>query len=218
MIMPEIYKRADKTKESNTGELISSEKHRNGSLSAYMVRPKNVRFETQEQGEEIVLLLRQHPVVNLGWFLAIIVMLTAPFIAAPFILQGNFIPSDIPIGYMLVLPLLWYLGVLGYTFANFLHWYFNVYIVTNLRVVDIDWVGLLYKEFSATQLGRIQDITYKQGGLLDTFFDFGTIYIQTAGAEPNFEFEDVPMPNQVVKQINELLEKQDNKTPVTKTL
>ena len=69
-------------------------------------------------------------------------------------------------------------------------------------------MGLLYKQLSSSQLDKIQDVTYKQGGISDTFFNFGTVLIQTAGTEPNFEFEAVPRPNQVVEQINQIIETQ----------
>jgi membrane protein YdbS with pleckstrin-like domain len=72
--------------------------------------------------------------------------------------------------------------------------------------VDVDWLNLLYKKLSTTQLGRIQDVTYKQGGLLDLFFDYGDVFIQTAGTEQNFEFEKVPQPQSVVRAIDELIE------------
>ena len=177
-----------------------------GMLSAFMVRPKGVRFETQESEEDILLFMRQHLVTNTGWVFASLVLLTLPPILTPFLLRLNIFPPSIPAGYYLVLPLLWYLGIAGFVLTNFLKWYFNVYIVTNRRVVDIDWLSLLYKQLSSTQLNKIQDVTYKQGGVVDSFFDFGNVVIQTAGTEENFEFDAVPQPEAVVRQINEILE------------
>ena len=173
-----------------------------------MVRPNGVRFETQEETEEVILLMRRHPITNLGWILSMAVLLLVPTIVAPLILRSGLPAMDFSWGYYLIIPLMWYLGTFGYGFACFLSWYFNVYIVTNKRIVDIDWMGLLYKQLSSSQLDKIQDVTYKQGGISDTFFNFGTVLIQTAGTEPNFEFEAVPRPNQVVEQINQIIETQ----------
>ena len=172
-----------------------------------MVRPGGIRFETQEAKEEIILLLRRHPVTNVGWILVTLLLIIFPVFFFSFILSANIVPKNMPLGYFVVLPILWYLGTLGFAFTNFLFWYFNVYIVTNTRIIDIDWISILYKEFSSTQLSKIQDVTYKQGGILDSFFDFGTVYLQTAGTETNFEFELVPHPQHVVRQIDEILEK-----------
>jgi membrane protein YdbS with pleckstrin-like domain len=177
-----------------------------GALSMFMVRPKNITFETQEDDEEIILFLRQHYIVNAGWVFATLVLLFVPTILGPLMLTSNLIPPGIPGGYFVVIPLIWYLGLFGFALINFLQWYYNVYIVTNERVVDVDWLNLLYKKLSTTQLGRIQDVTYKQGGLLDLFFDYGDVFIQTAGTEQNFEFEKVPQPQSVVRAIDELIE------------
>lgn len=176
------------------------------SLSSFLVRPKLVRFQTQEKDEEVVLFLRKHPVTNLGWVITVLIALALPISTFPIIFQTGLIPENLPAGYFVVLPYLWYLGVFGFGFANFLSWYFNVNIVTNERLIDIDWLGLLYRRHSSTMLERVQDVTYKQTGILDSFFDYGSVYVQTAGTEPNFEFLHIPKPNEVATQINKLLE------------
>lgn len=176
-------------------------------LSAFMVRPDGIKFETQEAKEEILLFMRRHLITNVPWVFSSLVLLVIPLIIVPLLVGTQTLPAGLPPGYFLILPLLWYLGTFGFVLVNFLHWYFNVYIVTNERVVDIDWENLLYKQISSTQLEKIQDVTYKQGGIIDSFFDFGNVYIQTAGTEPNFEFDAVPKPEHVVRQINAILEK-----------
>ena len=50
----------------------------------------------------------------------------------------------------------------------------------------------------------IQDVTYKQGGVVRTMFNFGTIYIQTAAEKPNFDFVDVPNPSLVVRVLQKM--------------
>ena len=179
---------------------------KNKFFSAFMVRPNGVRFETQEETEEVILLMRRHPITNLGWILSMAVLLLVPTIVAPLILRSGLPAMDFSWGYYLIIPLMWYLGTFGYGFACFLSWYFNVYIVTNKRIVDIDWYSLLYKKLASAQLEKIQDVNYKQSGLIESFFDFGDIHIQTAGTEPNFDFEHIPQPDRVVREINKILE------------
>ena len=186
------------------------EKPKNHFLSAFMVKPDGVRFETQEANEQVLLLMRRHPVTNLGWIFSASILFLLPMFITPIVIRFGLNLLHLPTGYYVILPLLWYLGSCGYTLISFLNWYFNVYIVTNERVVDVDWYGLLYKQLSSTQLAKIQDVTYKQSGILDTFFNFGTVFIQTAGTEPNFEFTAVPKPHQVVEQINEIIERHGN--------
>ena len=200
--MPDVYTKAPVKKGLN------GLTPQGGSLSAFAVLPKDIRFETQEANEEIVIFLRQHVIVNAGWIFASIILALLPTIVEILLSGTNLLPT-LPAGYYVVIPALWYLGLFGYIFVSFLHWYFNIYIVTNERVVDIDWVSLLYKHFASTRLDKVQDVSYKQACILDLFFNFGHVYIQTAGSEQNFEFAAVPKPDLIVRQINELVEEKN---------
>ncbi len=75
--------------------------------------------------------------------------------------------------------------------------------MTNERIVDIDFVNLLHKDIAETQLERVQDISYNTKGILATMFNFGDVTIQTAGEVPNFIFERVPKPSEVVDIISD---------------
>ena len=187
---------ADKPKESALKKLLGS----------YLVKPDGFHFETQETEEEILIFMREHPIVNAGWITVTIILFLLPLTVIPLLMNNLLFLKGLPSGYYVILPLLWYLGVFGYIFTNFMQWYFNVYIVTNNRIVDIDWYSLLYKKLASAQLEKIQDVNYKQSGLIESFFDFGDIHIQTAGTEPNFDFEHIPQPDRVVREINKILE------------
>ena len=188
--MPTIYKApAPKTKTSMKA------------LAYFAVNPDGVRFETQEEKEDVVLFLRQHPIVNVPWIIGAIVMLIAPTVLFPFIFSFLPIAGALPVGYMIVGTVFWYVATFGFILGNFLYWFFNIYIVTNERVVDIDFLYLLYKRFSQAELTKIQDISYASGGVLATIFDYGNVTIETAGEAPNLEFEKVPHPQKVVETI-----------------
>jgi hypothetical protein len=90
--------------------------------------------------------------------------------------------------------------------AGFINWFFNVYIVTNERIVDVDFINILYKQVSSTRLNLIQDVTVKTGGVVRAFFDYGDVFVQTAGTEANFDFHAVPHPQQVAHEIEKLME------------
>ncbi len=185
--------------------------YRKAMLGAFIVEPEGVKFETQDDSEQVLLFLRQHPVTNMGWIFAVIILVFIPVFISPVIISSGLLSAQVPLGLYIILPLVWYLGTFGYAFTSFLYWYFNIYIVTNKRIVDIDWLNLLFRQVSSAQIEKIQDVTYKMGGILDSFFNFGSVFIQTAGPDPNFEFEAVPNPERVVRKINELLGK-----PITK--
>jgi uncharacterized membrane protein YdbT with pleckstrin-like domain len=120
-------------------------------------------------------------------------------------------PIEIPAGYVVVGTVFWYVASFGFFLTVFLQWYFNIFIVTDKRIIDIDFLYLLYKKFAEAQLFRIQDVSFRTGGIMATMFNFGDVLIQTAGELPNFVFEKVPRPSDVVHIISDLTETEKGK-------
>jgi len=208
--MPDIYvasrksvKRPDRPRKKQSrpvSQKKTAAKKVFGSLTAFMKQPDHIRFETQEKKEKIVLLLRRHWFTNLPWIMGTFLLILAP-------LFFHFLPflSVFPWRFRFIGLLIWYMLTLAFAFEKFLSWCFNVNIVTDERIVDIDFYSLIYKEISHCKIDRIQDVTYRMGGVLRTLFDYGDVLIQTAGERPFFEFEAVPHPAKVVRKINDLL-------------
>ncbi|HNP89393.1 MAG: hypothetical protein BWY24_00295 [Microgenomates group bacterium ADurb.Bin219] len=168
-------------------------------FSAFALNPSGVNFENQKNDETVLLLLRQHWGVNTAWILAGILFFFLPWLFKYF--PGYYL---LPEKYQLAVFIGWYLLLAAFVFEKFLSWFFNVGIVTDRRVVDVDFFGLLYKEISDAELDKIEDVTLKQVGAIRTVFDFGDINIQTAGEKANIEFNDVPHPRRVVKLLEDL--------------
>jgi uncharacterized membrane protein YdbT with pleckstrin-like domain len=181
-------------------ESVKQEKPTRRSLSAYMVKPNNIHFETQDREEKIVLLLRRHVVTNIGWILMSVAMAVLPLMAL--VIPG---PELLPFRFQVIMFVSWYLFVIAFVFENFLSWYYNVYIITDERIVDVDFHSLLYKEVSQAKIDNIQDVTFVMGGMVRALFNYGTVYIQTAGEQLEFDFDDVPNPDRVAKILNELI-------------
>lgn len=177
-------------------------------LRAYISNPVGFHFESQEDEEQIVLLLRQHPITNLPWILGGITMLLAPIFVFPIFSFLNPLPN-MPFSFSFVFTIFWYCLTFSMVFVNYLHWFFNVYLVTNERIVDIDFNNLVHRELSSTRVSKVQDVTYKVSGVIRSIFDYGDVFVQTAGTEENFDFEAVPRPQLVVKKIGELIEKKE---------
>jgi uncharacterized membrane protein YdbT with pleckstrin-like domain len=178
-----------------------------GLLASFNYYPTKVNFETQEDKEQVVLLLRQHPIVNVRW-----ILITVLGIFAPIILSYFPILSFLPKNYQFIAVLGWYLLVVSYALQGFLYWFFNVYIVTTERVVDVDFYNLIYKKVSDADLIKIQDVSYNQGGVLRTLLNYGDVNIQTAGEVTNFDFEAVPQPDRVAKILQDLRQDEEQET------
>lgn len=178
-------------------------------LTAFAVNPQDLRFETQEEQEVVILFLRQHFIVNVPWILITILLLIAPTVIFPKLFSVLSINFSLPTGYFLIGTMFWYLATFGFALASFIGWFFNIYIVTNERVVDIDFLYLLYKKFSEAELTKIQDISYTSGGILAALFNYGNVSIETAGEAPNLLFELIPFPARTVETIRSLTEHEE---------
>jgi hypothetical protein len=173
--------------------------HTHRRMSSFSLYPEGVGFETREKEEKIILLLRQHPIINLKWIAGTIVLVFIPTLVRFFNIF-----SDLPTGVELVVTLAWYLVTMAYALENFLSWYFNVYFVTDERVVDVDFYNLIDKRVSEAGLDKIQDVSYTTAGVLGTILNYGHVFIQTAAEVSEFQFESVPSPEKVVKIIGDL--------------
>ncbi|MDP3724543.1 MAG: PH domain-containing protein [bacterium] len=165
-----------------------------------------IHFQSQHDGEEVLLALRQHPIVMMPklafGFLLLVVPLFLPFF--PF---ASVFPGIKIVPFLFVLTWLWLQCVALFFFEIFLSWYYNFYLLTNERVVDIDFVGLTHRSVSETAIRNVQDVTSKTHGFFQVLFGLGDVHIQTAGTTPEFEFPFLGNPEEVVRKISELLRK-----------
>ena len=173
--------------------------HSHNPLSTFLYFPDGVSFIAQEPKERIVLLLRRHPITNVPWIFFGLVMLFAPGVLSFFPIL-----SFLPERFQFLAVVLWYLITTAYVFESFLDWFFSVYIVTDERVFDVDFVNLVYREIAEANIDQIQDVNVKMGSVIRTLFNYGDIQIQTASAQPNIEFEASPDPDRVAKILREL--------------
>lgn len=168
-------------------------------LASFLMRPNGVSFETREDEEQIILFLRKHFVTNLPWIFISFVMFLVPTIV-----MTTGILETVPANFRFIFMMIWYLVSIAYTLESFLTWFFNVYIITDERIVDVDFYNLTYKEVSDANLDKIEDVTYKMGGVIRTLFNYGDVLIQTAAEVTNFDFLAVPYPDKVVKVLQDL--------------
>ncbi len=224
--MPEVYsakpkkRRKKRVKKKRVNEVVVDEvklMDKEGGFDSFwkslMAYPKKTKFEFQNKGEVVMLLMRRHPVTNWGWGLVSLVLLFIPFFWGEFPLLMAV--SD---GVVLSVTVLWYVGILLYVLQNLLLWFYNVYIVTDERVVDVDFFGLLYKNINVAQLRKIEDVSYSQIGILSSVFNYGTVVVQTASEQLSddmgqesaaFTFKAVSNPDRVVRVINQLMEQEE---------
>jgi len=196
-------KEKTKTKESKSANQPS---HKNSVhfYSSLGINPEGLIFENQEQDEEIVLLVRRDLITNVPWIATALFLIFAPILV--------FIFSDLVTPFIqvspqtqLIITLFYYLIVTGFILVEFTLWYFNVGLVTNRRMIDLDVSGILYKHTAETRLELIEDVSYAQVGSIRSIFNYGDVLIQTAAKFANFEFDRAPEPAKIVRIIGSMI-------------
>jgi len=167
---------------------------------AYHVLPGE-KFVTQQQDEEIALLLRSHPITNLGW-----ILLTSIMLLAPLILWLTGLADIVPFKYRFIGNLAWYMVTFMFAFGKFLQWYYSVFIITNERIVDIDFDNIMNRQMTSVNLNHVEEPVMSTRGFLETMMQFGNVSVQTAAETETMEAISVPYPNKVVDIISRLSE------------
>ncbi len=173
---------------------------------SFWEKPEGVLFEDKEKDEVILLLIRRHLITNIHWIFISIVLFITPLLFLPFsqsLSVFNFL--QLPTRYVVIFAIFYYLIAFTYLFVNFITWYFNISLITNKRIIDVNFSDLVYKSVSATKLTLLQDASYSQIGVLRSLFDYGDVLMQTAGSLDNFSFPGVPKPERVVRIVEELI-------------
>jgi len=172
--------------------------------SSYVINPKNISFIDQEADEEILLFIRRHFITNVPWLVGSFLLAILPVTLFPYLIA--FSPFPALNGQTLFLMIFfYYLIIFGYVLLKFTLWYFHVGIITNKRVVDIDIHGILYKDISEARNEYIQDVSYSQIGAVRSLFNYGDVFVQTAGSMQNIEFDRAPRPATIARIIGDLL-------------
>ena len=185
-------------------ELLKERHHSIGPLVAYCVRPTGFSFVNQEPDEVVLLFLRRHFITNVPWLVSLILLaLVPPLIMFISLLPGFFLFS-IPTQLSAILTSFYYLILLGYGFGKFVSWFYNIGVVTQKRIVDLDSSNILAHNSAASNFNEIVDVKFTQNGFFQSFFNYGDIHIQTEAIHANFEFLAAPMPTKVTDIISDL--------------
>ncbi|HAT73662.1 MAG: hypothetical protein US30_C0007G0006 [Candidatus Moranbacteria bacterium GW2011_GWF2_36_839] len=172
-------------------------------------------FEGQKNGEEILMVIHRHWFNILTHFSVIFFMIL--FLFGSYFLTAFFFDE---FSEQLLLNLTAFMRSLFFTFlwllffAIWIDYYFDVWIVTSERIINIEQKGLFTRVVSELELEKIQDVTTDVRGVIPTFLNYGHLLIQTAGERERFIFRNVPDPYEIkdtiMKLQNELENREEN--------
>ncbi|MBH1980362.1 PH domain-containing protein [Candidatus Saccharibacteria bacterium] len=170
------------------------------------------------KGEYVLTKLHRHPI---GLFAPVAItaflmsLLVAFWIMYPVILaesSSSDMPTTATIS-MIIVPLLLLVGIFGYIAV----WVYmrNTFYLTNESVIQEIQHSLFSKHEQTVSLGSIEDVSFRQTGILQTMLNYGTIRLSTEGEETTYRFHYVASPKNQVAMLNNAVESFKNGRPVT---
>lgn len=93
-------------------------------------------------------------------------------------------------------------------------WLNDTYQITKQYVIDIDRAPFGFRESrKQAELSRVENVRTEQFGLISNIFDFGRVYVETAGATSSIVFENVANPksiqSELFKRLSDFKKKQE---------
>lgn len=176
------------------------ETHEEGKKGLFNVFSQtNFTFEGRKPGEEIKVFTRRHWFVLLGPAISSLILSMLPIIliifGAKWILQYE-LATWFTLAWIMYLLCIWF----GLFYKLTMH-ALDVWIVTNERVIDSMQLGLFRRKVSELHLESIQDISVTTKGVIQSYFNFGDVEIQTGATAQRFKFEQIPKPIEVKDMI-----------------
>lgn len=166
-----------------------------------------------ESDETILKVVRKH------WFVIVTELILIGFVAlAPLalfvfgstqlaFLSQSGITFSIPGSFIVFGIATWMLFSVFVGYAIWTHYYLDLWIVTDRRIISVDQIHFFNRTVAIFRLERLQDIEYRVNGILPTFLNFGVISAQTAGHhEHNFRATGMPDPRGLQSTIQKAMD------------
>ncbi len=157
-----------------------------------------------EPGEQLVVIVRRHPIGIVGIYIEALVGLLVVFglflaIAPDFFNGLSNQAYKVLIGVIILglAVLVFFLFVATYVYRQ------SRLLVTDRSLVQILQKSLFIRKISRLSMSNVEDVTAEERGILSTILNYGTIVVQTAGTLDNFIFPYCPNPSKYADQIIE---------------
>lgn len=147
-----------------------------------------------EEGEQVVAKVHRHWLFIVTRIFGLAAMLALPTVVIRLFERMGVIQFD---GSGVALVVLWSLWglVLWVVFWQFwTTYYMDIWVVTNRRIIDIDYQRLFDRNIAILRLDRVQDITTHVQGVIGTLLRYGSVIVQTAGSEKEFVIDQIANP------------------------
>lgn len=166
-----------------------------------------------EPEEDVLTVVRKHWFILATQLVGVGIVAVLPMVLLTIVLQ---VPRAAGIGTLSIegyTPLVtfalaaWLLFSTFSAFVIWTHYYLDLWVITDRRIIAVEQIHFFNRTVAIFRLERLQDIEFSIKGLLQTFFNFGTISAQTAGhMEANFTSQGMPNPDQLQATIQKAMD------------
>lgn len=165
-------------------------------------------FKDIAENEDIIAVLHRN------WFylleqLFFIIFSLILFVAGTFLLP-IFFPDVFQGKLGIIVPFFestFFLALWIFGFLIWIDYYFDIWIITSKRIINIEQKGLFMRKVSELTYDKVQDVTTSVNGVIPTIINFGDVKVQTAGNSDEFIFQTVSDPYNVKNMIMEQIQK-----------
>lgn len=172
-----------------------------------------IEIDTDEKIERVI---RKHWFILLGNIVILFFAVAIPIILLFVTLIASFPVSGAARAAEVFFLFAWLLIIWMIGWKIWADYYLDVLVVTDKRIFDIEQIGFFRRDSSSFRIDRIQNVSVTVDGIMQTYFDFGTMRIETAGEKEQFVSPYIAQPYEVKKFINEEYDRALEKTQVVR--
>ena len=159
-------------------------------------------LEVMQPGEQVICVIRRHPIGLIGIYSVTGLILAAVLSAAilvpyylTFLTEQQKLGAWLGAGLIVVMTLI-------FTYISIYVYQSNRWILTSDSITQVTQNSLFDRHANQLSLAKLEDVSAEQHNLFQELLGFGDITLETAGAEPGkFVFSYCPSPNEYARKI-----------------
>lgn len=169
------------------------------------------------EGEYVILDVKRHLIgilAPLSVVIGLIAILAAALVLYPMVIVDPVtgVAANYGVAASVILGLMLLVGIGGYAAV----WVYlrNAFYLTNESIVQEIQLSLFSKNEQTVSLGSIEDASFRQTGVVQMLFNYGSIRLSTEGDETAYRFSYVANPKKQIAIISNAIESFKNGRPV----
>ncbi len=149
---------------------------------------------TPKEGEKVLLNLRKNVFTYIRQMLIVTAILGIAILMITFLYENTvaiYVAGTL------------FIFALGYLFYYFLIWFYDVYIITNMRIVSVTKKNLFHREYCEVSYTDVTDVTYLVKGVFATLFGYGCV---TVSGPSTLVLTNVSEPGEILETLKALVQ------------